>query len=226
MRGSRRASAARHKAPRGRLPLERSFNSFGLSDTRDRILAAALRLFATKGYGSTSVADILQTADVNAGSLYHFFPGKQDVFLAVLDAYLAGIGPNAARPGVGRRRRSDRPRLRAPRGATARRCCSPTAPTAVRSACLALELPSPTRRCARASPRTSTPGSRRSSAASSTPALGCRGTSTAERWRCSRSRPWKGGWGCRPHAPHPGRVRRRRPHAPNHVARLEAAAAA
>ncbi|AHG88723.1 regulatory protein TetR [Gemmatirosa kalamazoonensis] len=64
-----------------------------MPDTRDRILAAARVLFATKGFGSTSVADILHSADVNAGSLYHFFPGKQDVLLAVLDAYHAGIGP-------------------------------------------------------------------------------------------------------------------------------------
>jgi AcrR family transcriptional regulator len=62
-------------------------------DTRERILYSALRLFAQKGYASTSVADILQAADVNAGSLYHFFPGKQDVLLAVLDAYRQGIHP-------------------------------------------------------------------------------------------------------------------------------------
>jgi len=62
-------------------------------DTRDRIVFAALRLFALKGYGSTSVADILQAANVNAGSVYHFFPGKQDILLAVLDAYRRGIRP-------------------------------------------------------------------------------------------------------------------------------------
>ncbi len=62
-------------------------------DTRERIVYSALRLFAQKGYGSTSIADILQAADVNAGSLYHFFPGKQDVLLAVLDAYRQGIHP-------------------------------------------------------------------------------------------------------------------------------------
>jgi AcrR family transcriptional regulator len=62
-------------------------------DTRDRIVFAALRLFALKGYGSTSVADILQAADVNAGSVYHFFPGKQDILLAVLEAYRRGIRP-------------------------------------------------------------------------------------------------------------------------------------
>jgi TetR/AcrR family transcriptional repressor of nem operon len=63
------------------------------ADTRERIVHTALRLFATKGYGSTSVADILQAAGVNAGSVYHFFPGKQDILLAVLDAYRRGIRP-------------------------------------------------------------------------------------------------------------------------------------
>jgi AcrR family transcriptional regulator len=66
--------------------------------TRDRIVYAALGLFARKGYASTSVADILHEADVNAGSLYHFFPGKQDVLLAVLDAYRQGIHPMLLAP--------------------------------------------------------------------------------------------------------------------------------
>ena len=67
-------------------------------DTRDRIVFTAMRLFALKGYGSTSVADILQAANVNAGSLYHFFPGKQDVLLAVLEAYKRGIRPMLLEP--------------------------------------------------------------------------------------------------------------------------------
>jgi AcrR family transcriptional regulator len=50
-----------------------------------------MRLFWEKGYGSTSVADVLQAAKVNSGSLYHFFPGKQDLLLAVLDLYQQGI---------------------------------------------------------------------------------------------------------------------------------------
>lgn len=67
-------------------------------DTKDRIVYAALQLFARKGYASTSVADILTEAGVNAGSLYHFFPGKQDVLLAVLDAYRKGIRPMLLEP--------------------------------------------------------------------------------------------------------------------------------
>ena len=59
--------------------------------TRDRLIVTAMRLFWEKGYGSTSVADVLHAANVNSGSLYHFFPGKQDLLLAVLEAYRAGI---------------------------------------------------------------------------------------------------------------------------------------
>jgi len=62
------------------------------SATRDRLVHTAMKLFWEKGYGSTSVADVLHAAGVNSGSLYHFFPGKQDLLLAVLDAYREGIG--------------------------------------------------------------------------------------------------------------------------------------
>lgn len=62
-------------------------------DTRTRIIVAAMDLFATKGFNSTSVADILSRSQVNSGSLYHFFPGKQDVLVGVLEAYREGIYP-------------------------------------------------------------------------------------------------------------------------------------
>ena len=62
------------------------------ADTRTRIVRAAMELFWEKGYQSTSMADLFARADINAGSLYHFFPGKQDVLVAVLSAYRDGIG--------------------------------------------------------------------------------------------------------------------------------------
>ena len=61
-------------------------------DTRSRIIVAAMELFWEKGFNSTSVADILARSQVNSGSLYHFFPGKQDVLIGVLEAYRDGIG--------------------------------------------------------------------------------------------------------------------------------------
>jgi AcrR family transcriptional regulator len=63
----------------------------GRKDTRARIIEAAMELFWEKGYSSTSIADILSRSQVNSGSLYHFFPGKQDVLLAVLESYRDGI---------------------------------------------------------------------------------------------------------------------------------------
>jgi TetR/AcrR family transcriptional regulator, transcriptional repressor for nem operon len=68
------------------------------ADTRWRILEAAMHLFWEKGFGSTSVADILARAGVNSGSLYHFFPGKQDLLVAVLDMYVDGIRPMLLEP--------------------------------------------------------------------------------------------------------------------------------
>ena len=67
-------------------------------DTRGRIVEAAMELFWLKGYGSTSIADILSRSQVNSGSLYHVFPGKQDLLVAVLEAYRDGIGPMLLEP--------------------------------------------------------------------------------------------------------------------------------
>ena len=70
-------------------------------DTRQRIIHAAMELFWLKGYASTSIADILSRSQVNSGSLYYFFPGKQDVLIAVLEAYRDGIEPMLLQPAWG-----------------------------------------------------------------------------------------------------------------------------
>ena len=61
------------------------------ADTRQRIVMTAMELFWEKGFQSTSISDILSRTQVHSGSLYHFFPGKQDVLAAVLEAYRDGI---------------------------------------------------------------------------------------------------------------------------------------
>ena len=68
------------------------------ASTRERIVMEAMRLFWEKGYGSTSIQDILRAADANSGSLYHFFPAKQDLLLAVLDFYVEGLHPELLEP--------------------------------------------------------------------------------------------------------------------------------
>jgi TetR/AcrR family transcriptional regulator, transcriptional repressor for nem operon len=67
-------------------------------DTRTRLVLAAMQLFWEKGYNSTSIAEVLQTAKVNSGSLYYFFPGKSDLLAAVLDMYHEGIRPMLLEP--------------------------------------------------------------------------------------------------------------------------------
>ncbi len=64
------------------------------ADTRQRIIMAALEMFYEKGFNSTSIADILSRTQVHSGSLYHFFPGKQDLLIAVLEFYRDGIREN------------------------------------------------------------------------------------------------------------------------------------
>jgi TetR/AcrR family transcriptional repressor of nem operon len=66
--------------------------------TRDRLIAAAMQLFWEKGYTTTSVADIVRAAGAHSGSLYHFFPTKQDLLVAVLERYLDGIHPMLLEP--------------------------------------------------------------------------------------------------------------------------------
>lgn len=53
------------------------------ADKLAAIEAAAERLFAERGYGATSIADIAAAADVAVGTVYRFFPDKP--------ALLAGV---------------------------------------------------------------------------------------------------------------------------------------
>ena len=69
-----------------------------MTETRGKIVEAAMELFWLKGYNSTSIADILSRTQLNSGSLYHVFPGKQDVLIAVLEAYVEGLYPRLIDP--------------------------------------------------------------------------------------------------------------------------------
>ena len=54
--------------------------------SRAALLDSAALLFRRQGYAATGVNQILESADVKAGSLYHHFPdGKQELAAAVVD---------------------------------------------------------------------------------------------------------------------------------------------
>jgi AcrR family transcriptional regulator len=48
-------------------------------ETRERILAEALRLFAAQGYARVSVEEIADAAGVTKGAVYHWFTDKDDL---------------------------------------------------------------------------------------------------------------------------------------------------
>lgn len=60
-------------------------------ETRGRILRAAETLFARSGYDGTGVSEICEAAGVSKGAFYHHFATKQDVFLALLNGWLAAL---------------------------------------------------------------------------------------------------------------------------------------
>ncbi|PRX97398.1 TetR/AcrR family transcriptional regulator [Allonocardiopsis opalescens] len=51
----------------------------GGSTVPDRLLAAASRLFAQRGFESTSVQDVVEAAGVTKGAMYHYFRSKDDL---------------------------------------------------------------------------------------------------------------------------------------------------
>jgi AcrR family transcriptional regulator len=53
--------------------------------TRRELTTVARRLFAKHGYAATPIEDIVRSARVTRGALYHHFDGKQDLFREVFE---------------------------------------------------------------------------------------------------------------------------------------------
>ena len=56
-------------------------------NTRERILDAALDLFAIKGYHDTRMDEIVAESQTSKGSIYFHFPNKEQLFLALVDQF-------------------------------------------------------------------------------------------------------------------------------------------
>jgi AcrR family transcriptional regulator len=55
------------------------------SVTRERIVDAAVDLFWTRGFGGAGLRDIADLASINVASIYHYFPSKQDLLVAIIE---------------------------------------------------------------------------------------------------------------------------------------------
>jgi AcrR family transcriptional regulator len=74
-------------------------------ERRDQMLDAANELFAERGYEAVSVEDIARAAGVQRGLVHHYFGGRKEVYLALLERLAAGR-EEQLRPPVGRSARA------------------------------------------------------------------------------------------------------------------------
>lgn len=76
--------------------------------TRTELVDTARELFLERGYSQTSVAEIVDSAGVTKGALYHHFRDKEEIFRAVLEEMYGDLLSSleaAARAQKGRRER-------------------------------------------------------------------------------------------------------------------------
>ncbi|MEO5329399.1 MAG: TetR/AcrR family transcriptional regulator [Magnetococcus sp. THC-1_WYH] len=59
--------------------------------SRERLLASAKILIHSRGYADVGVQELCSHAGIKKGSFYHFFPSKQALTLAALDAMMGEI---------------------------------------------------------------------------------------------------------------------------------------
>jgi AcrR family transcriptional regulator len=61
--------------------------------TRRRILTAAMRCVAEVGYSQATIREIARAADMTSGTLYHYFPNKNELLKATGDEIEAIVAP-------------------------------------------------------------------------------------------------------------------------------------
>ena len=72
---------------------------------RDQILDAANALFAERAYDEVSIEDIARAAGVTRGLVHHYFGGRKDVYIGLLER-LGNQREHELRPPVGRSARA------------------------------------------------------------------------------------------------------------------------
>ena len=84
------------------MPRTQAANDEVREATREKLLEAAVRLFARQGYSATSIRALASEAGVALGLPYHYFPSKEAVLEALLADGMADVEFTfeAARQGV------------------------------------------------------------------------------------------------------------------------------
>lgn len=80
-------TAARHGT--GRRPGRPAGAGANGAATRERVAAAAIELFSTRGFHATGVAELARAADLGAGALYYHIGSKEELLWLVLQAHVS-----------------------------------------------------------------------------------------------------------------------------------------
>src|SRR5213593_768397 len=59
--------------------------------TRQAIAEAAQQLFAERGFEAVTVAEVARAADVSEGTVFNYFPAKEDLFYSGMVAFEAEL---------------------------------------------------------------------------------------------------------------------------------------
>ncbi len=66
-------------------------------NTRKQLISAAKKLFVEKGFAATSTPELVESAGVTRGALYHHFTDKKDLFRAVVESDCEAVGQEIER---------------------------------------------------------------------------------------------------------------------------------
>ena len=83
----------------------RKYQRLDPATRREQILDAANELFAERGYSDVTIGDIAQGSGVARGLVHHYFGGRNEVYVALLER-LGDVREEALRPPVGRSARA------------------------------------------------------------------------------------------------------------------------
>ncbi len=76
------------------------FSRLDPAQRREQILDAADALFAERAYDEVSIEDVARAAGVTRGLVHHYFGGRKDVYLALVERIgAAARGPTHAAGG-------------------------------------------------------------------------------------------------------------------------------
>jgi len=64
-----------------------AYQTVCMLETKDHILKTAFILFLKKGYKAVTMQDLEKETGLTKGAFYHYFKGKEEIFIEVIDKY-------------------------------------------------------------------------------------------------------------------------------------------